>query len=390
MIPYIYSPDTTTFNSNGRGPLTDILSCTVTEELNGMFELEATYPVNGVNFDKIEVNCIIRAIPNINALAPEPFRIYKITKPLNGIVTIYAQHMSYIMNYIPVMPITKATMTASQALTAIKTNAAEPCPLTFTTDINTTTDFGMVEPVSMASMIGGIEGSFLDTYGGEITRNYPYVSINQRRGTSKGFTVAYGKNLTELMQEVSMAGLITGICPFARYNLTTETEIEEEVNGETQTRTETTTEEIIITLTEKVIESQYASVFPFHRTAVVDLTEKFADKQGAEITEAELRTVATQYVNDNAVGVPKVSIQASYVNIRDNAIGAQMNFMNSVDLGDTVTVQYQTLFINVEERVRRVVYDVIKERYESVTIGEQTQDLSSTIFNLQNGVDSYI
>lgn len=390
MIPYIYSPNTNSFNTNGIGPLTDLLTCTVTEELNGMFELEATYPINGVNFDKIEINCIILAIPNINALAPEPFRIYKITKPLNGIITIYAQHMTYVMNYIPVMPITKASMTASQALAAIKTNAAEPCPLNFVTDITTQTDFGMIEPASMASLIGGMEGSFLDVYGGEITRNYPYVTINSRRGVNKGFAITYGKNLTELLQEVSMAGLITGICPFARYTLTTETEVEEEVDGETQTRTETTTEEVIVTLTEKVIESQYASVFPFHRTAVVDLTEKFADNQGSEITEAQLRTIATQYVNDNAVGIPKVSIQASYVNIRDNAIGAQMNFLNSVDLGDTVTVQYQALFINTEERVRRVVYDVLKERYESVVIGENTQDLSTTIFDIQNGVDSYI
>lgn len=371
MIPILYSAGTTTFTHNGLGLLMDALTCSVAEELNGVFEMSMTYPVDGIHAEEIEVNCIIRAEPRENASAMEPFRIYKISRNISGQLTIYAQHISYQMNYIPIMPITSASMTASAALAAITAGVAETCPFTLSTDITTTADFGLKEPVSMRSAIGGMEGSFLDVYGGEVVWSYPTVQILQSRGSDNGIVVEYGRNMLEMTNEDSMPGVITGICPFARYTQTT-------TEGDTTTSTE-----VIVTLTEKVVESAYADVFPFRRTICVDLSDKFTDNAGQAITEEQLRTAATEYVTQNALGVPRFSIEVSLIN-PDHDLGyTLLNASNTISLGDTVTVKYSALELTTTEKVTKLVYDVLRERYESVTVGKAIQDLSDTIVGIQ-------
>ena len=43
MIPILYLSDEVSFQSNGLGRLSDIISCSVTEERNGIFEVEFEY-----------------------------------------------------------------------------------------------------------------------------------------------------------------------------------------------------------------------------------------------------------------------------------------------------------------------------------------------------------
>jgi len=103
MIPVLYAANTTDFSSFGLGVLTDTISCEVTEERNGVFECLLKYPVSGQHYGLITKECIIKAKPNDTA-ADQAFRIYRITKPLNGIVTIYGQHISYDLANVPVLP----------------------------------------------------------------------------------------------------------------------------------------------------------------------------------------------------------------------------------------------------------------------------------------------
>ena len=94
MIPVLYSPNAIDFTSFGLGALTDTISCEVTEERNGVFECLLKYQVSGQHYELITKECIIKAKPNA-AAADQAFRIYRITKPLKGIVSIYGQHISY-------------------------------------------------------------------------------------------------------------------------------------------------------------------------------------------------------------------------------------------------------------------------------------------------------
>ena len=101
MIPVLYPPNATDFSTFGLGVLTDTISCEVTEERNGVFECLLKYPVSGQHYELITKECIIKTKPNDTA-SDQAFRIYRITKSLNGIVTIYGQHISYDLANIPV------------------------------------------------------------------------------------------------------------------------------------------------------------------------------------------------------------------------------------------------------------------------------------------------
>ena len=101
MIPILYDESTTDFTTNGIGALADAISCKVTEERNGAFELSMVYPVSGIHFDEIRYSCQIK-VDLVNST--QVFRIYSITKPMNGLVVIDAEHLSYQLSYIAVRP----------------------------------------------------------------------------------------------------------------------------------------------------------------------------------------------------------------------------------------------------------------------------------------------
>ena len=105
MIPILYPPNETAFVNNGLGRLNDAISCDVEEVRNGLFELTMEYPITGIHYADIALSCLIFATPS-DGKDPEPFRIYKISRPLNGRITVNAEHISYQLNYIPVLPFT--------------------------------------------------------------------------------------------------------------------------------------------------------------------------------------------------------------------------------------------------------------------------------------------
>ena len=116
MIPILFNPTDTNFDTFGIGVLKDTISCEVTEERNGKFELTLKYPVTGSLYGYIKKECIIVAKPNDKA-SKQAFRIYEMTIPLNGVVVINAQHISYDLVNIAVTPFALENVTPTQAIT---------------------------------------------------------------------------------------------------------------------------------------------------------------------------------------------------------------------------------------------------------------------------------
>ena len=100
----LFESTATTFQSNGLGGLSDASKCEVVEERNGSFELEMEYHISGRRYSDLKLRRIIVAKPNPYS-DPQPFRIYSISKPINGLVTIKAEHISYDMSGYPVSDI---------------------------------------------------------------------------------------------------------------------------------------------------------------------------------------------------------------------------------------------------------------------------------------------
>ena len=127
MKPILFPEVQKDFSTNGLGRLPDAISCKVTEERNGQYELHMEYPIDGQLMEEIKYSRIIYATP-ADGKRPQPFRIYRITKPLSGVVEIDAEHISYQMSHIPVMPFTATGM--DPAFEGLKTNSAEDNPFT--------------------------------------------------------------------------------------------------------------------------------------------------------------------------------------------------------------------------------------------------------------------
>ena len=354
MKPILFGKNSTTFTSMGLGVLIDAIDCVVTEQRNGLYELKMTYPQDGQHFSEIEIQSIIYAKP-ADGKNPQPFRIYKITKPLNKKVEIYAQHISYQLSSIPVMPFT--AMNIADCLTNLKSKAAESCPFDFYSDKSTVATYSQSVPASIRERLGGVQGSVLDVYGGEYEFDGYDVHLWNARGSDKHITLRYGKNIVDIKQEENISNTYTGICPFW-------------AGGEGVE---------VVTLPEKVVESVYADSFPYRLTKAVDFSNEFQTKP----TEAQLREKAEAYVEANAIGVPQVSIDVDFVALWQTEEYKDFVALQRVNLCDEVTVLFETLGINVKSKVVETQYDVLKERYSSIKVGTATQTLAGTINKIQ-------
>ena len=349
MIPILYSKDTTVFSRNGLGRLSDAISCNIIEERNGQYNLEMVYPVEGMHYSDIQHSCYIFAKPG-DGLNNQLFQIYKITKPINGHVKIMANHISYQLSHIPCGPFTAAN--AAQALQGLKDNSLENNPFTFWTNISTTATYTQDVPASIRSRMGGVKGSILDVYGGEFGYDNRTVKLYAHRGTDRGVVLNYGKNITDINQEENIENCVTGCCPFWKG------------------------EEGLVTLTEKVVYSTNANLYPYHRTEVVDFSSDFQTMP----TEAQLRARAQAYINGK--GIPKVNITVSFVALWQTEEYKNLASLERVYLCDTVTVYFEKLGISAQAKVIKTDYDVLKERYRSIEIGAARSSLTSQVVDI--------
>lgn len=363
MKPILFAENSTTFNTNGIGRI-DCISCKVTEEKNGPYELEMEVAEEAEHASEIQMSSIIVAQPS-QGKANQPFRVYKMTKPINGRFTVYAQHISYQLSFIPVMPfeVLASSSACNATLQALKSNAVESCPFSFWTDVTTVSSYKQTVPASLRSRLGGVDGSVLDKFGGEYEWDGYTVKLWRNRGvTTPNVSLRYGKNITDLNQEENIENTVTGIVPYWQ-----------SPNGD-----------ITVTLPEKIIESTYASRYPFKRTIPYDFSQDFDDVP----TQAQLRTRAQAYVNQSGLGVPKVSIKLSFINLSDTEDYKDIAALQAVNLCDFVGVYFEKLDISTSAEVVKTVFNCLTERYDSIEIGALRGTLASTVSGNASAVQS--
>ena len=348
MIPVLYEPTATSFDTNGLGSLSDAIECIVEEERNGAYTLTLTYPVDGLHYEDITLSSLIKVFCG-EGRGEQVFRVYKITRPMSGRVSIMAQHLSYQLSMIPTMPFSASS--ANAALAGLKSNAAEACPFTFWTDKATVANYAQTLPESIRSRLGGVQGSILDVYGGEFEFDNYTVRLWANRGTDRGVTLRYGKNIVDLTQEQNIENTITGVVPYWSNDAAT------------------------VTLPEKVVSASSASSYPFPRTIPLDCSPAFEEQP----TVADLRAYAQTYVAQAGIGVPKVAINVSFVNLRDTEEYADVAALERVELCDYVTVIYDKLGVDTRAQVVKTSWDVLAERYKSIDIGDVRTSLAQTI-----------
>lgn len=379
MKPILYSSTATSFNNQGLGVLSDAVSCTVVEERNGEYELTLQYPVGGIHYSEIEDRAIIMAIPSPYRSA-QPFRIYSIESPLNGIVTIHAHHISYDLSGIPVSPFTAGTCKA--ALSGLVTHSAVTNPFSADTDKLVTGTYTLKVPTSFRACLGGQEGSILDVYGkGEYEFDKFDIYLHLNRGSDNGVKFAYGVNITDFNMERNLESVVTGIYPYWA-----------NVDGDE-----------LVELDSKIIEiydpnnptylleaggayltdsnGNYLTTqtpFSFHNVLPLDLSSEFEEAP----TQEQLKERAEKYISDNGLGAPKVSIEVSFVHLGQTAEYSYLKEVEKCDLCDTVTVEFPLYGISVKAKIIAIETDVLLERYNSVQIGDPRSTIADTIAGL--------
>lgn len=368
MIPALYNKSETTFTHNGVGLLSEAVKATVTEERNGSYELTLQYPITGRFYSEITEGAIIKAKANETS-EPQLFRIYKSSKPINGIVTYSAEHISYDLNGIPLLGFSIKNATPQMALTKAIEGAALPCPFTAYSNISTLNSTEILTPCSVRALLGGQTGSLLDVWGGEYEFDNFTVKLYLHRGKDNGVVIEYGKNLKDLKQESNIAECYTHLMPYAVYTVQDE-------SGNS--------EEKYVYLAEKVIPLTEAEDIGHYKAFIMDFSDRFGDNE--EITEEKLRAKATAYAAAADLGTPKVNITVSFVQLWQTEEYKNIAPLERVKLCDTVTVRFSKLGVAATSKVIKTVYNSLQEKYESVTLGDAKSSFANTVNKQQEAI----
>lgn len=357
MKPILYDADRTSFPAgvdNGLGVLADAMSCKVTQELNGQYELELHYPVGGIHYEEIALRAILRATVGPDGKL-QPFRVYRIVPDVNGPAAIYARHIAYDLGGYVVSPFTAAD--APSAVAAIKSHAMPTdFPFALTTDKTTVAAMAVTAPSSAWGLLGGQQGSLLDVYGGEYEFDEWAVRLLTRRGADRGVSVRYGKNLTDLTQDASCANCYTGAVPYWRGNGITVTAAPVYAEGD----------------------------FGYTRLMPLDLSSSFEQQP----TQAQLQAEAASYIKQNRLGVPAVSWDVKLALLAQSSGYEDVAFLEQIYLGDTVGVYFHRLGVDAKARVNKIVWDCLLERYDSVALGSVKANIAATIAGQQKEIDA--
>jgi len=369
MIPVLYKADATSFTSFGIGTLADTISCEVTEERNGAYECVLKYPITGSFYKEIRKERLIKAKPN-DTSKPQAFRIYRIAKPLNGIVTIYAQHLSYDLTNIATPAWDSSPITPQLAIEHVFDAALTPHNFTFQTDYTQAKSFSVDRPKSLRSVLGGSAGSLISLWGGEFEWDNYKVIHHQGRGISTGVVIEYGKNLTKLEQDTDITSVYTDLLPYA---------VISDMDGN----------ETVVTLSEQILPIT-ETVLTQRKTLIKDFTDSFG--MDDVITEEALRAKAEKYIENNPLGTESPSLTISFEPLWKQPEYAAV--LERVSLCDRLTIKHTALGVQATAKVIKTVYDSLAEKYVSITLGsvrstlvDAVTDTQSTIQNTASKVD---
>lgn len=349
------------WSSLGIGPLMDAISPKVTRERNGVYELTFSYPMLSPLFRELTVGrwIVADAGPSANAKA-QRFEIAEITKPKNGIVTVYCEHYRYqLLRSIVKLGAKYESVPAQTALNELAKQIEPKGDFTFYSDVATKSTIDFTDPTKFQNAqeaLGGVQGSILDGFGGEYIFDNNQVRLMAQAGSDRNVIIAYGKNLTDISQEESISNTYTSVYGFAK------------TEGETST---------IITLPEVYIDSDYVDNYAQRRIQMVD----FSQDKPENVTQ--LRTLVQNYIKNNKVGIPKVSITTKYEDLASSVMDESLKNLELIDLCDWVTVLFNDLNINTSAQIIKTVWDVSLEKFDSLDLGEAATNMSKVISDSQ-------
>lgn len=397
MIPILYDSNEIAFESNGLGRLRDCIECRVVEGRNDVYECDFSYPVDGANFDLIKLGRIIGVthdeatfdrpiryrseltdeqddiLTDENGVAftgsgtkmiPErdiqPFDIVSYSRPINGVVTFHCTHISYRQS--KMVTYASGVNSLSDAFDAFDTVFFPDNPLgldaggnpfTYITDKFSTGYCSAFDgtPKSIRSLLGGVEGSILDTYGGEFEWDKWFVKLHSERGEKREVTIRYGVNMTDFKDDTDYSESFNTCVPFWKDSSTDAVVIGSEVL------------------------SGHDTIGIGNKCVPLDLTDKFEEQP----TVAQLEEMATAVLNEQQPYLPTQTINLDFVRLQDEAGFDQFDSLLQCKLCDSIKVVFPGYGISAYYKIVKTVWNVLLDRYDEMELGNLSTTLAEAL-----------
>lgn len=365
----IFPSGETAFTGMGLGGLPDAISCTVTEDLcgtdwrGGEYALEMEYPITGRNYDLLVEERIICAIPNEKTTEWQPFRIYSITRPIGGVVTVKADHISRQLR-----KITSREFSMQDNISDVF-NYLEIMSLPVNnfeyvkTGVDYLAAFSTENPRSVFDVLCGND-CILDQYRPDAPECYTFdkwtVTLGSR-GSDNGVSISYGKNLKEIEKTSDMTDTITGYMPYWKDD-----------QGEVHRLSS-------LGAYDDVVYSNNYQSYVYPMVAPLDANSVYSKYK--EETSSVLASAIIIYAQRALIPISALpaTISVKFVDLSNTDQYKDVMNSRTLGLGDTVTVRYLALGINEKQRVIQTVYNVLLGRYDSIEIGTKQINLAGVI-----------
>ena len=372
MRPILFNKNEQSFDTYGLGEL-NVTKGTVTRERNGNYTLYAEIPMNDPAVASLEKEMKLKADAGLRT-KNQTFEISRIVKDSSNIVKIYGQHISHKLEYIVLRNATAFSGTAYNALAIWKGALIGDLTFDVWSDIQTSNkgmfDISKMENARLA--LGGVEGSILDLYGGEYEFDNMTIRLHKQLGRTAPTVLEYGRNILSAELDETIESAYTSVLPFATYT-------PDKPEGDTS---DSQPDPITVTIPENYVDSKYKALYAHRRIKVVDFSSEFkSDSKSKDIPTADkLRKIATDYMERNAIGKPKINIKIEYADLARTLDYADNGWIEELELCDIVPIYYPQIGLTDETaKVTTITYDFVNERNESVEFGDIGTNVRATM-----------
>lgn len=352
MIPILYERNETEFKDNGLGRLRDCIECIVTEERNGIYEADFQYPQTGANFDKIQVGRII-GVTHDDTGDLQPFDIVSYSRPINGVVTFHCTHISYRQSYLTLvfpsylLPVN----TPQSALFAIESYSEPGNPFKY---FSTNTSTGYMPaadnlPHSVRSLLGGTEGSILDTYGGEYEWDKFRVILHENRGVNRPFSIRYGVNMLDYNEDFDIQGSYSSCIPYWTDGTNT-------VIGDRQ-------------------DAPNPTITSRGECVPLDVSDKFENKP----TKAQVEAMGLSLMTSRNTFNPTQNIKVEFARLQEYGELGDFASLYKCNLCDTINVVFPDYDATGQFKIVKTVWNVLTDRYDEMELGDLSTTLSQAL-----------
>ncbi len=338
----LYEKGTTDFSKNGLGFLNNVLSASVTEELNGEYSLTFDYPLNETLSNELIEERIVKC--NVSDGTQQCFIIKNVVKTYEK-MTITCSHLFYLLLTDLAEDIYPQNLSPKPFLDWILNRANYLLPFTTTSDVSVQKSGRYVRRNLVDVILGEADNSIVNLFGIEIKRNNWNIGLNSRIGADRGEKLVYGKNITGINLTINSDEVYTRIMPVGFDGLL---------------------------LPEKYVDADNINDYPYPKIAIFefgeikyDLNDPDAYHSLDDAYDALRDAVAVLY--DNKVNYPKINIKINWLELSKTEEYKQYSNLERVSLGDTIHAEIFGL--NYITRVIKTVYNPLNDRIEKFEIG---------------------